>query len=487
MPTFETPDPSVDPALPEPPESPYEAEPPTKPARPTELTASGPPASGPPASEPPGSEPPGLQPTVEQRPRSRRLGGAVQGLIVAAALALTFGTGVGIGRTIPDQAPGGVAIAASPSASDGELGLIREAWDTIHQNYVDAKDLNDQALAYAAINGLADAVGDTGHTSFMTPQERQSSQSSLSGSYVGIGAEMDTTTDGLPLVVGVFRGSPADAAGLHSGDIMIAVDGRSTAGSSLDTVISWVRGEAGTSVVLTVKAGADAPERTLKIVRADVHIQPVSWAMVAGSKTAVVRLEQFSKGASDALITALKAARAAGADRLVLDLRGDPGGYVGEAVAVASQFLASGTVYIERNAKGEEKPTAVTPGGVATDLPLVVLVDHGTASASEIVAGALQDAGRATIVGVTTFGTGTVLGEFPLSDGSALRIGTVEWLTPKGRVIWHAGITPDVTVARADTVLPIVPDDLGAMSPGQIAQLKDPQLKKALDLVAAAK
>jgi carboxyl-terminal processing protease len=481
MPDFDTPDRSLDPTRPEPfkrVEPIHAAELPTDLA-PTEAAAE------PPSSLPTAAQLPAKQPLPAQRTRSRRPAGAVQGLIVAAALAVTFGAGVGIGRTIPDQAPGGTAIAASPSASDGELALIREAWDTIHQNYVDAKDLNDQALAYGAINGLADAVGDTGHTSFMTPQERQSSQSSLSGSYVGIGAEMDTTTDGLPLVVGVFRDSPADAAGLHAGDIMITVDGRSTAGSNLDTVISWVRGEAGTTVVLTVKAGADAPERTLKIIRADVHIEPVSWTMVAGSKTAVVRLEQFSKGASDALIAALKAARAAGADRLVLDLRGDPGGYVGEAVAVASQFLSSGTVYIERDAKGDEKPTPVTPGGVATDLPLVVLVDHGTASASEIVAGALQDAGRAKVVGATTFGTGTVLGEFPLSDGSALRIGTVEWLTPKGRVIWHAGIAPDVTVARADTVLPIVPGDLGRMTAAQVAQLKDPQLKKAFELVAA--
>jgi carboxyl-terminal processing protease len=297
---------------------------------------------------------------------------------------------------------------------------------------------------------------------------------------------MDTTSDGMPLVVGVFRGSPADAAGLHSGDIMVAVDGKATAGANLDTVISWVRGAAGTTVVLTVKTGANAPERELSIVRADVHIQPVSWTMVAGSKTAVIRLEQFSKGASDALIAALKAARAAGADRLVLDLRGNPGGYVGEAIAVASQFLASGTVYIERNAKGEEKPSPVTPGGVATDLPLVVLVDHGTASASEIVAGAIQDAGRAKVVGVTTFGTGTVLAEFPLSDGSALRIGTVEWLTPKGRVIWHAGISPDVRVDRAATVKIVVPDDLRTMTQAQVKQLSDPQLRKALELVAAS-
>jgi carboxyl-terminal processing protease len=488
MPDFDTPDPSTDPASSEPPQlaaSPYVAESSTEPSMAAESSA--PPEA--PKEAPPEAPPeaPAIDlPIVVARPRPRRSGGAVKGLIVASALALTFGAGVGIGRTIPDQAGGGTAIAASPSASDGELALIREAWDTIHQNYVDAKDLNDQTLAYGAINGLTDAVGDTGHTSFLTPQERQSSQSSLSGSYVGIGAEMDTTSDGLPLVVGVFRGSPADGAGLHAGDILIAVDGRSTAGSNLDTVIGWVRGEAGTTVVLTVKAGADAPERTLKIVRADVHIQPVSWSMVAGSKTAVVRLEQFSTGASDALIAALNAARAAGADRLVFDLRGDPGGYVGEAVAVASQFLASGTVYIERNAKGDEKATPVKPGGVATDLPLVVLVDHGTASASEIVAGAIQDAGRAKVVGVTTFGTGTVLGEFPLSDGSALRIGTVEWLTPKGRVIWHAGIAPDVTVTRADTILPTVPDDLRTMTAAQVAQLKDPQLKKALELVAAA-
>jgi carboxyl-terminal processing protease len=470
MPEFETPDPPTDLAPVEPaPETPTYQSP----------IYQGPIYLGPTYDGP--RDPP----TTVARPRIRRSSGAVKGLVVAGALALTFGAGVGIGRAVPDPSSGGVA-AASPSGSDAELALIREAWDTIHQNYVAAKDLNDQALAYGAINGLTDAVGDTGHTSFMTPDERKVSESALSGSYVGIGAEMDTTSDGLPLVVGVFRGSPADGAGLHSGDIVLAVDGKQTAGSDLDTIITWVRGEAGTSVVLTVKAGADGPERTIRIVRADVQIQPVSWAMAAGSKTAVIRLEQFSKGASEALIAALKAARVAGAERLVLDLRGNPGGYVGEAVAVASQFLASGTVYIERNAKGEEKRSPVTAGGVATDLPLIVLVDHGTASAAEIVAGAIQDAGRAKVVGVTTFGTGTVLGEFPLSDGSALRIGTVEWLTPKGRVIWHAGITPDVVVDRADTVKPVVPDDLRALSAAEVTQIKDPQLKKGLELVAAA-
>ena len=137
-------------------------------------------------------------------------------------------------------------------------------------------------------------------------------------------------------------------------------------------------------------------------------------------------------------------------------------------------------MYIERDATGHETHHPVSPGGVATDLPLVVLVDGGTASSAEIVSGAIQDAGRAQIVGVKTYGTGTVLGEFPLADGSALRVGTVEWLTPKGRRIWHEGIVPDVVVDRAADVAPLGPDDIRSMTAAQVATLTDPQLARAL-------
>jgi carboxyl-terminal processing protease len=425
-------------------------------------------------------------------PRPRRAGrAAARGGVLAIALAAAFGAGVGIGRT--DLLPGGAGTAEASggpiaSAAPGdELALITEAWDTIHKNYVEASKLDDQALAYGAIDGLTNAVGDTGHTAFLTPEERASENSALSGSYVGIGAVVDTTADGLPLIVGVFRLSPADKAGLKAGDIMLAVDGTTTVGEDLDHVISRVRGKAGTAVVLTIQSGTDGPTRDVRIIRADVQIEPVSWAMAPGTKTAVLRLEQFSSGATPKLKAALEELKAAGADRLIFDLRGDPGGYVNEAVAIASQFVASGNVYIERNAQGQDKATPVTPGGLAVDLPLVVLVDQGTASAAEIVSGAIQDAGRALVVGEKTFGTGTVLGEFPLSDGSALRIGTVEWLTPKGRVIWHEGIAPDVVVARPTGVAPVVPDDLRSMSAAGLKALKDPQLKKALELVVSAK
>ena len=286
------------------------------------------------------------------------------------------------------------------------------------------------------------------------------------------------------MIVGVFRGSPAEAAGLKAGDIILSVDGQTTDGRDLDEVAAWIRGEAGSTVALTIRSGPDGPERELSLVRAEVTVQTVSWALVPGTRTALVRLEDFSQGAAEDIKAAIGEARAAGANRLVLDLRGNPGGYVDEAVGVASQFLSGGIVFVERDAAGKETTHPVSPGGTATDLPLVVLVDGGTASSAEIVSGALQDAGRGQLIGVKTFGTGTVLGEFPLADGSALRVGTVEWLTPGGRRIWHEGIAPDVLVERATDVRPLVPDDLLNVTAGQVGTLTDPQLARALTLVA---
>jgi carboxyl-terminal processing protease len=414
----------------------------------------------------------------------RRRGSRIRRAAMGLALVLTFSVGIGVGNlALPAM---GVAGWTTPAPSTaGELGLVQEAWDILHTKYVGADTLDDQDLVYGAVDGLTRAVGDTGHTSFMTPQERADRSRDLSGRYVGIGVRIDTADDGLPLVVGVFDASPAEAAGIETGDEIVAVDGRSTAGHPIDEVVDWVRGEAGTSVTLTVRVGADGPERDVPMIRADVAVAPVSWALVPGTKTALIRLDQFSTGAGDQLKAVLTDVRAAGADRIVFDLRGDPGGYVNEADAVASQFLASGLVFIERDSSGRETQHPVTPGGLATDLPMVVLVDGGTASSAEIVAGALQDAGRAQIVGVKTYGTGTVLGEFPLSDGSALRVGTVEWLTPDGRRIWHEGISPDVTVERASDIAPLDPEDVGKMTPDQIKALTDPQLAQALTLVTS--
>lgn len=410
------------------------------------------------------------------------------GAVVALALVATFSAGIGVGRLSSSPSGASDGSAPSPASSPGAsgpttFGLIREAWDTIHQQYVDRSNLDDRALIYGAINGMTQAVGDTGHTDFMTPEERKARDAALSGSFVGIGVRIDQDTAGLPRIVEVFKGSPAEKAGLVADDLIIAVDGKTTTGHTIDDVAGWVRGAAGTSVTLTIRHGST--DRPVSIVRADVPIQPVSWAMVPGTSTAFIALDQFSSGAADDMVTALKAAKAAGAQRLVLDLRGNPGGYVNEAIGVASQFLTSGLVFIERNAQGDETKHPVSPGGVATDIPLAVVVDGDTASSAEIVSGALQDAARAKIVGQTTYGTGTVLGEFGLSDGSALRIGTVEWLTPNGRRIWHEGIAPDVPVTRPTDVRPLTPDQVGRLTPAEVKTMKDDQLSKALSVVAA--
>ena len=330
-----------------------------------------------------------------------RLRGPATGILIA----VTFVAGVGVGRLEPFAASSG-APAASPDAAAGptddgvdDFGLVREAWDLLHEKYVGRDTLDDRELAYGAIDGLADAVGDTGHTDFMTPEERTSRNDALSGSYVGIGVQLDNTDSDEPRVVTVFHDSPADKAGLRTGDVILEVDGVPAAGSSLDDVVERIRGESGTAVELTVRTGEDGTPRTLKIVRGEVEIDAVSSTMIPGTTTGLLRIEQFSHRVAEDVQTALRELRKEGADRLVLDLRGNPGGYVGEAVGTASQFLSSGTVYVERNAEGEEKATPVSPDGVWTDLPLIVLVDEGSASSSEIVAGALQDNDRAKVVG----------------------------------------------------------------------------------------
>ncbi|MFP5342296.1 MAG: S41 family peptidase [Candidatus Limnocylindria bacterium] len=434
-----------------------------------------------------------LTPGPSQAPMSPAAGRgrrtAAIGLGVVLVLVATFSAGIGIGRM---AAPTGNASGPVPSPASGpgpsgtvptDFALIRDAWDVLHEQYVGRSELDDRALIYGAIRGMTEAVGDTGHTDFMTPEERAARNDALAGSYVGIGVRIDTDDAGLPTVVGVFPGSPAEAAGLQAGETIVAVDDRPTAGETLDTVAGWVRGEAGTVVRVTLRDAAGA-ERTLSITRADVPVDPVSWTVVPGTRIALIRLDQFSSGAADEMVATLRAAREAGADRVVLDLRGNPGGYVNEAVGIASQFLREGVVYVDRDAQGTETPHAVTAGGVALDLPLVVLVDGSTASSAEIVAGALQDADRATIVGETTYGTGTVLSEFALRDGSALRVGTVEWLTPSGRRIWHEGIAPDVEVTRPEDVVPLLPDDVRSFTPTQVDALADPQLARALELVA---
>ncbi len=211
----------------------------------------------------------------------------------------------------------------------------------------------------------------------------------------------------------------------------------------------------------------------------------VTWSAVPGQHIADIRVSEFGQSADQELRDAISQAKAAGDTKIILDLRNDPGGLFDQAVRVASEFLSSGNVLLEQDRSGRRREIPVRPGGVATTTPLVVLVNHGTASGAEIVAGALQDHRRAIVVGEQTFGTGTVLNEYPLSDGSAILLGVRQWLTPEGHVIWRNGITPNKIVAEPAGVTPIIPSELKSLSPDQLQRRGDAQLLEAVQLLAS--
>lgn len=210
----------------------------------------------------------------------------------------------------------------------------------------------------------------------------------------------------------------------------------------------------------------------------------MTWQALPGGQVAHLRVALFSEGVARDFHGALLQIQRQGLTSVILDLRNDPGGVVDEAVAVASEFLSGGNVYLSKNAAGKITPEPVKPGGVATNMSLVVLVNGGTASASEIVAGALRDAHRAVLVGQTTFGTGTVLAQFQLSDGSALMLAVGEWLTPGGRSFWHRGLQPDAAVALPNNTLPLVPALETNLTPASLQTCGDPQLLRALSILA---
>jgi carboxyl-terminal processing protease len=373
--------------------------------------------------------------------------------------------------------PNNVPADAAPS-----FELMAEAWNTIAKVYVDQSAVEPTQLAYGAIGGMVDALGDTGHSRFLTPDMLQQQHEFTQGQFEGIGAEVQMK-DGHVVIVAPMDGSPAETAGLRPGDVILAVDSQDVTGLSLEQTVQRIVGPAGTPVTLTVLDPGTNETRDVTMVRAEIPIHNVVWEQVPGTDVAHVRIAAFSKGVTDDLRQALGEIQDQQLGGIILDLRNDPGGLLSEAVGVASQFLSDGNVVLERDAQGNQTAIPVEPGALAPDTPLVVLTNAGTASAAEIVAGALQDAGRATVVGETTFGTGTVLQEYGLSDGSALLLANEEWLTPNGRLIWHQGITPDEVVQLSPDATPLTPRTERDMTADQVQASSDQQVLRALAIL----
>ena len=375
-----------------------------------------------------------------------------------------------------------VALRNIQKTAEPDFKLISEAWSIISKKYVDHQAVQPQKLTYGAISGMVNALGDTGHSTFLSPELLSIESHFLQGNFSGIGAQVKIK-EGHIVILAPIDGSPAQLAGLQSGDIILRANGEDITGLPLEQAVTRIAGKPGTSVTLTILNPKSGQSREITIVRAEITIRNVRWQRLSGSNVAHLRIAGFSQGVAEEVRKTITEVRDQRLTGIILDLRDNPGGVFDEAIGAASQFLSGGNVVLEKNGNGDVKPVPVKPGGLAPVIPLVVLINGGSASGAEIVAGALKDAQRAKLVGEKTFGAGTLLQEFGLSDGSAMLLAIAEWITPAGHVIWHKGITPDVEVSLPVGAIPLYPDREKGMNPAQLQASEDTQLLGALDLL----
>ncbi len=402
--------------------------------------------------------------------------GTLAGLILLTGV---FSAGILVGNLIPateelpvirDLIPPDVSVEPEQqSATPEELQTLFtpfwEAWNIVHENYVD-QPVDDVTLMRGAIRGMMDAIGDK-QTFYMDPFVYESATSELSGEYEGIGAYVDTDGEYLT-IISPIEGSPAEAAGLKPGDQIIAIDGVDMTGTSPEQARQKVLGPAGTTVTLTVARESEEELLEFVITRARITIASVTGEMLEDN-IAYVDINQFGDKTTGELNAVLNDLLAQNPSGIIIDLRNNPGGFLHTSVEVASEFIDEGVILYEQYGDGDRDTYNALGNGRATDLPIVVLVNEGSASASEILAGALQDYGRAQLVGVQSYGKGSVQQWIPLSnEQGAARVTIARWLTPDERLIDNVGLTPEFIVE---------------LSEEDIANELDPQLDKAIEVL----
>ena len=330
-----------------------------------------------------------------------------------------------------------------------EFLAVSQAWDLLQKNYVDKTKLDPVKMAQGAIRGMVAAVGDP-YTEYFSPQSFESTMIDLTGLYQGIGAYIGKKDDQI-VIMAPMPGSPAEEAGLKSGDMILKIDGQSTAQMNTTEASQKIRGPAGSDVLLLVYRQGDKEPFELKLTRREIKIDSVKFEM--RGQIAYIRIQQFIVPTTQDFRAALVEAYKQGAKGIILDLRDNPGGLLSEAVDVTSQFLTRGIAVKIVDKDGMETVQKVKPGGIAKDLPVIVLVNGGSASSSEIVAGALQDNGRAKLAGQKTFGKASVQNFVKLDDGSAIKVTISHYYTPNGTLISGTGLTPDYPTSLEDEEL----------------------------------
>jgi carboxyl-terminal processing protease len=340
-----------------------------------------------------------------------------------------------------------------------------QSWDLVHDLYID-QPVSDELMMQGAIKGMMESLGDQ-HSSYMDPEQYRQANMDIDGSYEGIGAWVDGTGEYLT-IVSPMPDSPAEKAGLQPGDQIIAIDGEDMTGIDGSLVIRKVLGPAGTSLTLTIFREGEPEPFDVTLERARIVIPYVEYEVLDGD-IAYIKLFSFSDNGTEEFTAALEDLMSQEPVGLILDLRNNPGGVRDTAVEITSQFIGDGVIMYQEYGDGSRDSFDAVEGGVATEIPLVVLINEGSASGSEIVAGAVQDYERGTLVGMVSFGKGSVQNWIPLVDEQGLvRVTIARWLTPKGRTIHELGIEPDIEVEHTEE------DFLNDL---------DPQLDKAIEIL----
>lgn len=415
-------------------------------------------------------------------------------VIILSLLLVSGGIGYRLGErrvslgVTADKRP--VVNTVAPTGTSVDFSLFWDVWGKLNRYYVDPQDIDVQKLVYGAISGMVAAAGDP-YTSFFPPKENKEFKEDLGGAFEGIGAQLGIK-DGRVIVVSPLKGMPAESAGLLPNDIILKVNDEETAGWTVEEAVNKIRGPKGTNVRLTVlHVLSNEPPKEISIMRSTITVPSVvSWVktpseiteikgasesakvLFSTSKIAYISLSRFGDNtntdwnkAVDQIIASEKSGgKIAG---FVLDLRNNPGGYLDGAVYIASEFMKGGTVVSQVNSDGTKQEYPTDRKGRLTTTPIVVLVNKGSASAAEIVSGALRDSKRAKLVGETTFGKGTVQTPFDLTGGSSVHITTGKWLLPGGFSISEKGLTPDF----------VIPLEMGAMA------TQDAQLARAIEIL----
>jgi carboxyl-terminal processing protease len=380
-------------------------------------------------------------------------------IMIGAFVIFAGGYILGQSPNAPVQAFRATAVAAG----DAQFEPLWEVWDLVHERYL-RQPVDDTVLIEGAIDGMLATLEDP-HTRYLSPQDQLAAQESMDGEFQGIGAEVEDV-DGAITVVSPIDGSPAQAAGIQPGDILREADGIALTGMDVTEAAGLVRGPAGTTVSLVI-------ERDGELLNVDIVRDVIKLATVRGEileeGIAYVRLSRFGNNTDTELADLLPELLADNPSGLILDLRRNPGGALDTTVEIADQFLSEGLVLVERFGDGETRPFEVDNDGLAQDIPMVVLIDEGSASASEVLAGAIQDRGRGILIGQISFGKGTVQTWHTLSNDGGVRVTIAEWLTPAESSIDQVGLTPDYYIPLPELI--------------EGVEFEDTQLQAAIDFL----